>query len=123
MGHTVSNVMIKLDGSQGEGGGQILRTALSLAMATGRPFQIERIRAGRDKPGLLRQHLTAVQAAAAVSNADVDGDALGSRALTFVPGEVRSGEYTFSAGDRPAAPRSSCRPCCRRSCSRAGARR
>ena len=57
---------IQLDGSQGEGGGQILRTALSLSMITGQAFVIDRIRAGRKKPGLLRQHLTAVQAAEAV---------------------------------------------------------
>ena len=68
---------IQLDGSQGEGGGQILRTALSLSMITGQAFVIERIRAGRKKPGLLRQHLTAVQAAAAVCGATVEGAALG----------------------------------------------
>ena len=64
---------ITIDGSEGEGGGQILRTALALSLVTGRPFRIERIRAGRSKPGLLRQHLTAVQAAAAVSGARVTG--------------------------------------------------
>src|SRR5262245_19010191 len=62
---------ITIDGSQGEGGGQILRTALALSLATGRPFRIEKIRAGREKPGLLRQHLTAVQAAVATSNGRV----------------------------------------------------
>ncbi|MEN9491346.1 MAG: hypothetical protein RJA63_1795, partial [Pseudomonadota bacterium] len=65
--------MIELDGSQGEGGGQILRTALSLSMITGTPFRIERIRAGRAKPGLLRQHLTAVNAAATICGAEVSG--------------------------------------------------
>ena len=64
---------VVVDGSQGEGGGQILRTSLTLSMATGRPFRIERIRAGRQKPGLLRQHLTAVRSAAAVSGAAVTG--------------------------------------------------
>lgn len=68
---------IELDGSRGEGGGQILRTALSLSMVTGIPFAIEGIRAGRKKPGLLRQHLTAVQAAAAVCGAEVEGAADG----------------------------------------------
>ena len=90
--------MIDLDGSRGEGGGQILRSALSLAMMTGTPFRIERIRAGRAKPGLLRQHLAAVQAAAAVCGAQVQGDALGSQALVFTPGAVRAGDYAFAIG-------------------------
>uniref|UniRef100_UPI0035B1B381 RNA 3'-terminal phosphate cyclase n=1 Tax=Chitinimonas sp. TaxID=1934313 RepID=UPI0035B1B381 len=72
---------IELDGSHGEGGGQVLRTALSLSMITGTPFKIERIRAKRSKPGLLRQHLTAVQAAAEVSGAQLDGATLGSASL------------------------------------------
>ncbi len=54
------NNWVMIDGSEGEGGGQLLRTALSLSLVTGRPFRIERIRARRRKPGLLRQHLTAV---------------------------------------------------------------
>lgn len=89
---------IQLDGSQGEGGGQILRTALSLSMITGQPFVIERIRAGRKKPGLLRQHLTAVQAAAAVCGATVEGAALGSQRLHFMPGPIRGGDYRFAIG-------------------------
>ena len=64
---------IELDGAQGEGGGQILRTALTLSMLTGTPFQIDNIRAKRSKPGLLRQHLTAVQAAVEISGATVEG--------------------------------------------------
>src|SRR5262249_57039341 len=64
---------VMIDGSEGEGGGQLLRTALSLSLVTGRPFRIERIRARRRKPGLLRQHLTAVQAAAHVGRARVAG--------------------------------------------------
>ena len=90
--------MLLLDGSAGEGGGQILRTALGLSLVTGTPFTIERIRAGREKPGLLRQHLTAVQAAAAIGKADVSGAALGSRVLTFRPGAVEPGFYSFSVG-------------------------
>jgi len=90
--------MIELDGSRGEGGGQILRSALSLSMATGRAFRIRRIRAGRAKPGLLRQHLTAVQAAAAVCGARTAGALLGSQALEFVPGAVRGGDYEFAIG-------------------------
>jgi RNA 3'-terminal phosphate cyclase (ATP) len=87
-----------LDGSVGEGGGQILRTALSLAALTGRPFEIERIRANRRKPGLLRQHLTAVRAAAAICGAAVHGDEPGSQSLRFEPGAVTAGEYRFAIG-------------------------
>src|SRR6202167_3601802 len=90
--------MITIDGSLGEGGGQILRTALALSMLTGQPFRIENIRAGREKPGLLRQHLTAVNAAAAICGAAVEGAAISSRALSFSPGKVKPGEYTFSIG-------------------------
>ena len=88
--------MIELDGSQGEGGGQILRTGLALAMVTGQPLAIERIRARRPKPGLMRQHLACVRAAAEVSGAQVEGAALGSQTLRFVPGPVRAGDYRFA---------------------------
>jgi RNA 3'-terminal phosphate cyclase (ATP) len=89
---------ILIDGSIGEGGGQILRTSLGLSMVTGKSFRIQRIRAGRDKPGLLRQHLTAVLAAASICGAEVEGASISSQELTFRPGEVRPGEYTFSVG-------------------------
>lgn len=89
---------IELDGSQGEGGGQILRTALSLSMLTGTPFRIQKIRAKRSKPGLLRQHLTAVNAAAAVCGAEVEGAATGSQTLAFAPGRIRGGDYRFAIG-------------------------
>jgi RNA 3'-terminal phosphate cyclase (ATP) len=89
---------VVVDGSQGEGGGQILRSSLTLSMATGRPFRIERIRAGRQKPGLLRQHLTAVRAAAGICGAEVAGGESGSQALSFRPGPVRAGEYAFAVG-------------------------
>jgi RNA 3'-terminal phosphate cyclase (ATP) len=91
-------IMIRIDGSFGEGGGQILRTSLSLSLATGQPFCIEKIRAGRERPGLLRQHLTAVLAAAEIGGADVQGANLGSSALTFSPAKVRAGDYKFSVG-------------------------
>ena len=88
-----------LDGSHGEGGGQILRTALSLSAITGRPLQIENIRANRPNPGLAAQHLTAVNAAGALCGADMDGNAIGSTSLQFFPGTpVRSGDYTFDVG-------------------------
>ena len=90
--------MIELDGSVGEGGGQILRTSLALSLCTGRPFTLARIRARRAKPGLMRQHLTCVQAATAISGASVQGDELGSGTLGFNPGTVRAGDYAFSVG-------------------------
>jgi RNA 3'-terminal phosphate cyclase (ATP) len=90
--------MIRIDGSFGEGGGQILRTSLSLSLATGKAFRIEKVRAGRERRGLLRQHLTAVLAAAKVGGAEVQGATLGSTELTFSPGPIRAGEYRFSVG-------------------------
>ena len=89
---------IPIDGSQGEGGGQILRTSLSLSLVTGKPFRIDNIRAGREKPGLLRQHLTAVLAAAEIGGAKVEGASLGSTELLFAPGAVRPGDYRFAVG-------------------------
>jgi RNA 3'-terminal phosphate cyclase (ATP) len=90
--------MITIDGSKGEGGGQVLRTSLALSLATGTPFRIGNIRAGRRKPGLMRQHLTAVQAAAAVGRARVTGAEPGSRELTFEPRGLEAGDYAFSVG-------------------------
>ena len=87
--------MITLDGSQGEGGGQILRSALALSVITGRPFRISRIRARRPKPGLMRQHLACVEAAARIGSATVEGAALGSQELTFTPGAVVPGQHEF----------------------------
>jgi RNA 3'-terminal phosphate cyclase (ATP) len=89
---------LTIDGSAGEGGGQILRSSLALSMVTGKPFTIERIRAGRKKPGLMRQHLTCVRAAAAVCAADVEGAELGSTRLVFRPGPIRGGSYEFDVG-------------------------
>jgi RNA 3'-terminal phosphate cyclase (ATP) len=80
---------MKIDGSLGEGGGQILRSSLALSLVTGKPLVIENIRAKRKKPGLMLQHLSAVTAAAEVSQAHVEGAALGSMRLTFCPGTVR----------------------------------
>lgn len=87
-----------IDGAQGEGGGQILRSALTLSMITGVPFRIEGIRAGRSKPGLLRQHLTAVAAAAEICNAQVSGNVAGSPMLEFIPGAIKGDDYRFDIG-------------------------
>ena len=86
---------VRLDGSQGEGGGQILRSALTLSAIIRRPFEIENIRAKRSKPGLRPQHLQAVRAAKAISSAEVRGDQPGSLVLRFRPGAIRPGEYAF----------------------------
>ena len=90
--------MIEIDGSFGEGGGQCLRTSLTLSLATGMPFRICNIRARRRKPGLRLQHLTAVEAAAAVGQADVSGVALGSTELTFFPRGLIPDTFTFDVG-------------------------
>ena len=87
-----------IDGSRGEGGGQIVRSSLSLSMVTGRDVIIDNIRAGRKKPGLLGQHLTALRAAAEVSGARVEGDQLRSSRLVFEPGPVRGESYSFHIG-------------------------
>jgi len=90
--------MLIIDGSQGEGGGQVLRTALALSLITQTPFRIEKIRARRAKPGLLRQHLTCVKAAQAISGAQVEGAGLGAKSITFTPGPVRGGAHYFAIG-------------------------
>ncbi|MBT9559551.1 MAG: RNA 3'-terminal phosphate cyclase [Myxococcales bacterium] len=95
--------MLHIDGSQGEGGGQMLRTALGLSVATGRPFEMTRIRAGRAKPGLLRQHLASVRLLSALGNAEVSGAELGSTALRFTPRARPAGEYTVAVGSAGSA--------------------
>lgn len=90
--------MLVLDGAEGEGGGQVLRTALALALVTGQAFTLEHIRARRARPGLQRQHLTAVLAAAEVGGASLEGAALDSQRLVFRPGRVRAGEFAFAIG-------------------------
>ena len=97
-GPGVSSRLVTLDGSHGEGGGQILRTALSLSLLTGKPFRITRIRANREKPGLRPQHLTAVQAAAALGRAEVRGAAVGARELTFHPASYEPRDLTIDIG-------------------------
>src|ERR687885_161494 len=90
--------MLSIDGSFGEGGGQIIRTSLALSLITGVPFRVYNVRARREKPGLQRQHLTAVTAAAAIGTAKVEGAHVGSREFTFEPGAITPGEYKFSIG-------------------------
>ena len=90
--------MIVIDGSFGEGGGQIIRTSLALSLVTGKSFRAERVRARRERPGLQRQHLTAVRAAAEVGRARVEGASVGAREFSFQPGEVAPGDYTFAIG-------------------------
>ncbi len=88
--------MIRVDGSSGEGGGQVLRTSLSLSALTGKELRIVNIRKKRSSPGLRPQHLQAVRAAADICEADVEGDSLGSEEISFRPHQIRSGRYHFS---------------------------
>jgi len=90
--------MIELDGSRGEGGGQILRSALALAILTGRSFRLVNIRANRPKPGLAAQHLACVRAAAAICGGHYKGGSIGSTTLFFEPEQVKPGNYTFTIG-------------------------
>ncbi|MCB2155238.1 RNA 3'-terminal phosphate cyclase [bacterium] len=90
--------MITIDGSQGEGGGQIIRSALALSILTQQPIRMVRIRAGRKKPGVLRQHLTALKAAARISNGYLEGAAIGASEVQFHPGAVVAGTYEFAVG-------------------------
>jgi RNA 3'-terminal phosphate cyclase (ATP) len=91
-------IMVTIDGSYGEGGGQILRTSLALSLVTGKPFSIHNIRAGRKKPGIMRQHLTAVNAAAEIGMAAIKGNSIGSQAFTFEPEMIKPGNYHFAIG-------------------------
>jgi RNA 3'-terminal phosphate cyclase (ATP) len=90
--------MIKIDGSEGEGGGQIVRNSVALSLITGQPFTIHNARGKRSKPGLMRQHVTAVEAACVIGNAETTGLSVGSNELTFTPGKVVPGDYHFAVG-------------------------
>src|SRR5438046_1359135 len=90
--------MLEIDGSFGEGGGQILRSSLTLSLLTGRPFRLRNIRARRERPGLQPQHLTCVRAAAEVGQAQTRGASRGSSTLDFEPAAVKAGDYHFPIG-------------------------
>jgi RNA 3'-phosphate cyclase len=94
----MSGSLVELDGGRGEGGGQILRSALALSALTGRPFKLVNVRANRPKPGLQPQHLMCVKAAAAICAGTYKGGSVGSATLYFEPGPVKAGTYTFSIG-------------------------
>ncbi len=89
---------IEIDGSQGEGGGQILRTCLSLAACLKKALRIVKIRHGRNKPGLMRQHLACVEAMKLLINAQVKGAMIGSSEIEFIPDKIVAGKYQFSVG-------------------------
>ncbi|WP_315762613.1 RNA 3'-terminal phosphate cyclase [Sphingomonas sp. Y38-1Y] len=90
--------MIVIDGSEGEGGGQVVRNACALSLVTGAPFRITNIRGGREKPGLMRQHVTAIEAACRIGGAACEGLTVGSSEMAFTPGKVVPGEYKFAVG-------------------------
>lgn len=94
----VGDTMIYIDGAAGEGGGQVLRSAVGLSLLSGRPTTVKNIRAKRKKPGLMRQHLTAVLAAAEIGEAEVQGAKVGSRELIFIPKTIKAGSYRFAIG-------------------------
>jgi RNA 3'-phosphate cyclase len=96
--------MIEVDGSYGEGGGQIIRTAVSLSALTEKPVHIFNIRANRQPPGLKAQHLTGVNAVASICNAKVTGTEMGSTELTFQPGEIKGGTYEWDIGTAGSIP-------------------
>ncbi|HLB68299.1 MAG TPA: RNA 3'-terminal phosphate cyclase, partial [Thermoplasmata archaeon] len=90
--------VLEIDGSHGEGGGQILRMAVALSALTSTPVRITNIRAKRKNPGLAAQHLTAVEAVGMLCNASAEGLAIGSRTIEFHPGPLRSGSFSFDVG-------------------------
>lgn len=90
--------LVRIDGSLGEGGGQILRTALALGAVYGRPVEIGNVRAGRATPGLRHQHVACLKAAAEVCGAEVEGDEVGSLRVAFRPNRIRPGVYRFEVG-------------------------
>ncbi len=98
MGYRAKSRMIEIDASFGEGGGQILRSALALSVITGKPMRLTHVRAMRPQPGLKPQHLKAVEAAAQISAARVEGASLGSQTLIFEPQTLKAGEYAFDIG-------------------------
>ena len=90
--------MLEIDGSIGEGGGQVLRTALSVACVLGKPVRITNIRAGRETPGLRAQHLTVCKLLAEITGGKLSGASLGSSEITFSPGKISGGGYSFDIG-------------------------
>lgn len=89
---------VLVDGSAGEGGGQLLRASLALSMALRRPFRMVNIRANRPRPGLKRQHLACLLAARAICNAQTSGESINSMEVSFAPGAVQAGDYRFDIG-------------------------
>ena len=100
MSPIAGNRVVHIDGSYGEGGGQILRTSLALSCALGKPVEIINIRKARERPGLQPQHLTAVLAAAAITQARVEGAELSSTSLSFLPHTLVGGDFEFNVSEK-----------------------
>ncbi len=90
--------MIIIDGAEGEGGGQVVRNACALSLVTGQPFRITNVRGKREKPGLMRQHVTAIEAACRIGGAECEGLSVGSSEIAFTPGRIVPGDYHFAVG-------------------------
>ena len=103
--------MITIDGAEGEGGGQVVRNACALSLFNGQPFHVTNVRGGREKPGLMRQHVTAIEAACAIGEGGgCEGVAVGSTEIVFLPGKARAANIA-SRSAPPARRGSSSRPC------------
>lgn len=89
---------MEIDGSYGEGGGQILRMAVAMSALTGKPVRVYNIRAKRSNPGLRMQHITAIKAVGELCNARIKGLQVGSKSIEFYPGKIKGGEYFFGVG-------------------------
>lgn len=95
---SMTDDVIEIDGGQGEGGGQVLRTSIALSALTGKDVAVKNIRAGRPRPGLAAQHLAAIKGVASICKGRLEGATLGSTDVRFHPGQVRGGRHIIEVG-------------------------